>query len=105
MYGATGEGLTHGMAIVAAKSKNAAKKEYVTKYVCDVCLTDEHKKSCIDYFSLCVSVHEWHKKSNHDVIKEILKRFFSESIINSMFEAEKYAAMHEFNFKLYTNYS
>jgi hypothetical protein len=104
-YLATGEGLTFSMAIVGANSKKDAKEKFTRKYICNEATSEEHAKSCTNYFSKGVDVYEWQKAGNSVKIKEILTKFFSQSVIDSMFNAEKFHAMHEFNFKLYTNYS
>ena len=104
-YFATGEGLTHSMAIVVADSEKNAKKEFVRKYMCNELVEQEHIQESVNYFSVGVDVYEWHEPKSHDKIKDIMKRFFTQSVIDSMFDAEKSYALHEFNFKLYSNYS
>jgi hypothetical protein len=102
---ATGEGLTYCMAIVGSENEENAKKEFVRKYMCNELVKEKHIQDCVDYFSVGMDVYEWHETTHHDKIKDIMKTFFTQSVIDIMFDAEKAHALHEFNFKLYNNYS
>lgn len=97
--------MTHSMAVVGAESEDAAKREFVRKYMCNELFAEEHIQECVNYFSVGVDVYEFHDEANHEKIKEILKSFVTQNVMDSMFDAEKSHALHEFHFKLYTNYS
>ena len=104
-YFATGEGLTYCMAIIGAESEENAKKEFVRKYMYNELVNEKHIQEFVDYLSVGVDVYEWHEHTHHEKTTDILKAFFSQPVIDSMFDAEKAHALHEFNFKLYNNYS
>lgn len=104
-YFATCEGLTYCMAVVGADNEEDAKKKFVREHMCNELFAEEHIQECVTYFSRGVYVYDFHDANNHDKIKDILKSFFSQAVMDSMFDAEKSHALHEFNFKIYTNYS
>ena len=93
------------MSIVGGASEEEAKKKFVRKYMCNELVVESHIQEAIDYFSVGVHVYDWHEPENKDAIKGILTSFFTEKVIDSMFDAEKSHALHEFDFKIYTNYS
>lgn len=103
-YFATGEGLTFAIAAVYATSKDDAKAKFVEKFMCDLA-EEENKKQCVLYFSQGVKVYDFTKKSKHNEMKKIMASFFTNSVIESLFDAQKHGALGEFYFKLYSNYS
>jgi hypothetical protein len=93
------------MAVVGAENEENAKKEFARKYMCDGIIKEEHIQQCVTHFCYGIKAYEFHSETHHAEIKELLKDFFSQSVIDSMFHAEKAQALHEFHFKLYNNYS
>ena len=109
-YFATGEGLTHCVAVVGAQNEEEAKKIFCEKYMCSESGTEESLKHCVWYFSHGVKVFDFQdaiKKGGEDLekIKEHLKKFFTTFVIDSMLDAAKVKCLHEFYFKTYTNYN
>lgn len=103
-YSATGEGLTFALAAVYAASENEAKTEFARKYMCNE-LFAEHIQACVAHFSHGIKVYDFKDESKHNEMKQIMTSFFTNSVIESVFDAQKQGALGEFYFKSYTNYS
>lgn len=104
-YSATGEGLTFALAAVYAASENEAKTKFARKYMCNELFVEEHIQACVAHFSYGIKVYDFSDESKHNEIRQIMKTFFTTSVIESVFDANKQGALDEFYFKSYTNYS
>jgi hypothetical protein len=101
-YFATGEGMTNAMAVSYAENKEAAKKAFCIKHLCN---NDATNMLCISYFSHGVVVYDMNDETQHAKIKNIMKDFFTENNIEYMFHANKAGALIDFYYKSYANYS
>ena len=101
-YFATGEGMTNAMAVAYAENKEAAKKTFCIKHLCNNDATD---MLCISYFSHGVVVYDINDETQHTKIKNIMKDFFTENNIEYMLRANKAGALIDFYYKSYANYS
>lgn len=105
-YFATGEGITYAMAFVYAKDESEAKKTFCRKHMCNEgFVKEEHIQDCITHFSHGVNVYDMSNESDTEKVKGRMGFYFTEKVIEHMFDANKAGALGEFYFKSYANYS
>lgn len=101
-YFATGEGLIYAIGVAYAENEEYAKKVFCIKHICDNDATD---MLCISYFSHGVVAYDMGDKTKHAKIKKLMKNFFTEKNIESMFRANKAGGLIDFYYKSYANFS
>lgn len=107
-YYATGEGLTHVMGMVTAENEESAKEKFVVNNFssdCDHAARTDRMKEFVNYFSPIVKVFDFQDQSKREAIKEIMKDFLTDKVIEHLFAAENSHALCKFNFHSYVNYS
>lgn len=107
-YYATGEGSLGGIAFILAKNKKQAKAEFCKRNIGIPNIAPEafeqHIQGAINYYSPCIAVTEFNKKTKR-LIKKQLEKYVTEPVINWLLDSEDNQALFHFNLNFYINYS
>lgn len=104
-YFATGEGLTFSMGIVFARDKKSATRKFCEKYMCSESIDNKILNECVSYFSPATKVYDLKNKKENIAIRNIMKDFFTEKVIDHTLDATKNGALMDFYYNSYVNYS